>query len=147
MAGFSGVYPVYDQQFKIGAAGAASNAMNTIADMESFSVSIDNNVETWYSIAEDGWQKALLTGKAVTISVNGKRNVGDDGNDFVAGMAFKNGREAECKFEWTFKDGTVAVFDNAPIDVREFGGGSSTHVAPLSFDIHSNGKPTITPAA
>lgn len=141
---FTGVYPVYDQQFKI---GAASNSVSTIADMESFSVSFDNNIETWYAIAEDGWQKALLTGKAITISVNGKRNVGDTGNDFVAGMAFKNGREAECVFQWTFKDGTVVEFDNAVIDVREMGGGDSTNVAPLNFDIHSNGKPTVTPAA
>ena len=141
---FTGVYPVYDQQFKI---GAASNSVATIADMESFSVSFDNNIETWYAIAEDGWQKALLTGKAITISVSGKRNVGDTGNDFVAGMAFKNGREAECVFQWTFKDGTVVEFANAVIDVREMGGGDSTNVAPLNFDIHSNGKPTVTPAA
>ena len=141
---FTGVYPVYDQQFKI---GAASNSVATIADMESFSVSFDNNIETWYAIAEDGWQKALMTGKAITISVSGKRNVGDTGNDFVAGMAFKNGREAECVFQWTFKDGTVVEFANAVIDVREMGGGDSTNVAPLNFDIHSNGQPTVTPAA
>ena len=114
MAGtpFTGVYPVYENQFKI---GAASNSVSAIADMETFSVSFDNGIETWYAIGEDGWQRALMTAKAISISVNGKRNVGDTGNDFVAGMAFKNGRQAECVFQWTFKDDTVVEFDDAVV--------------------------------
>lgn len=145
MAGtFSGVYPVYENQFQI---GSASNSLNDIADMETFSVSFDNGIESWYAIGEDGWQRNLMTAKSVTINVNGKRNVGDTGNDFVADMAFKNGREAECVFQWTFKDGTTVDFSDAVIDVTELGAGDSTNVAPLAFTVHSNGKPTVTPAA
>lgn len=145
MAGtFSGVYPVYENQFQI---GAASNSLTDIADMETFSASFDNGIESWHAIGEDGWQRNLMTAKSVTINVNGKRNVGDTGNDFVAGMAFKNGREAECVFQWTFKDGTTVVFSDAVIDVTELGAGDSTNVAPLAFTVHSNGKPTVTPAA
>ena len=95
----------------------------------------------------EGWKRRLMTGKGVTISVNGMRNVGDTGNDFVAGLTFKNGRDAEAYFEWTFPDGTKVAFEQAVINVKNIGAGDSTNVGPLEFDVMSNGKPTVTPAA
>ena len=43
----SGVYPVFDNVFKIGTKGvdSADADMKTIADCETFSLSMDNNVE------------------------------------------------------------------------------------------------------
>ena len=139
---FSGVYPCYENQFKIGTAGAQT--LNTIADMESFSVNIEDNVEEWTPFNSEGWKNRLKTGKGLSISVSGKRNVGDTGNDFVAGLAFKNGREAEADFEWTFPDGTVVGFSNAVVNVTALGSADSTNVAPLEFEVLSNGKPTVT---
>ena len=141
---FSGVYPCYENQFKIGTAGAQT--LNTIADMESFSVSFDDGVEEWNPFAQEGWRRRLKTSKAISISVSGKRNVGNTGNDFVAGLAFKNGRESEADFEWTFPDGTVVKFADAVINVTALGSSDSTGVAPLEFEVLSNGKPTVTPA-
>ena len=139
---FSGVYPCYENQFKIGTVGAQT--LNTIADMESFSVSFDDGVEEWTPFDSEGWIRRLKTAKGITISVSGKRNVGDAGNDFVAGLAFKNGREAEADFEWIFPDGTVVGFSNAVINVTALGSADSTNVAPLEFEVLSNGKPTVT---
>lgn len=138
----SGVYPCYENQFKIGAAGA--NTLNTIADMESFSVSFDDGVEEWTPFESEGWVRRLKTGKGVTISVSGKRNIGDTGNDFVAGLSFKNGREAEADFEWIFPDGTKVKFGSAVINITALGSNDSTGVAPLEFEVMSNGKPTVT---
>ena len=139
---FSGVYPCYENQFKIGAVGAQT--LNTIADMESFSVSFDDGVEEWTPFETEGWKRRLKTAKGLSISVSGKRKVGDAGNDFVAGLAFKNGREAEADFEWTFPDGTVVDFSNAVVNVTALGSADSTGVAPLEFEVLSNGKPTVT---
>ena len=54
MAGssFSGVFPVYNLKFKIGTKGKASveEDMAVIADMETFSLSIDGTVEEWTQI-------------------------------------------------------------------------------------------------
>lgn len=144
MAGKTGVYPCYENQFKI---GKTSTDASAIADMETFGVSFDNGVEEWTPFDTEGWTRRLMTGKGVTISVNGKRNVGDEGNDFVADLAFKNGREVEAYFEWTFPDGSKIVFENAVINVKNIGAGDSTGVGPLEFDVMSNGKPTYTPAA
>ncbi len=139
---FSGVYPCYENQFKIGTTG--SQTLNTIADMESFSVSIEDGVEEWTPFDSEGWKKRLKTGKGLSIAVSGKRNVGDAGNDFVAGLAFKNGREAEADFEWIFPDSMVVNFSNAVINVTALGSSDSTGVAPLEFEVLSNGKPTVT---
>lgn len=142
----SGVYPCYENQFKIdvGASGTANKV--AIADCETFSVAFDNGVEEWHPFEQEGWVRRLLTAKGVTITVNAKRNVGDVGNDYVAGLAWKNGREAEADFEWNFPDGSKVTFADAVINVTNVGSGESTNVAPLEFEVQSNGKPTYTPA-
>lgn len=139
----SGVYPCYENQFKIKTGG---NEKKSIADMESFSVAFDNGVEEWHPFEHEGWVRRLLTSKGVTITVSGKRNIGDAGNDYVAGLWQKNGREAEADVDWTFPDGTVVTFASAVINVTNCGSGDSTNVGPLEFEILSNGKPTVTPA-
>ena len=139
----SGVFPVYKNAFKVGAAKAS---LNDIADMESFSVSFDNGIENWTPMDAEGWQRGLMTAKALTISVSGKRNNGDTGNDYVAGKAFVNGRDAEGCFQWTFPDGTVVLMENAIFSVTALGAGDSTAVGPLEFEVQSNGRPTVTPA-
>ena len=140
----SGVYPCYENQFKIGA--SAQNA-STIADMETFSVSIDNGVEEWTPFESEGWIRRLMTAKGITLTVSGKRNVGDTGNDFVAAKLMANGRNSEVYFEWTFPDGAKLVFAEAVLNITNIGAGDSTAVGPLEFEIMSNGKPTYTAAS
>ena len=139
----TGVYPVYENQFKV---GTSEESLKTIADMATFSVALDNGVEEWNPFDQKGWVRRLMTSKSVTISISGKRNYGDEGNDFVAGMALKNGRDAEGVLQWTFPDGATLLFENAIFNVTNWGGGDSTNVIPLEFDVMSNGKPTYTEA-
>lgn len=147
MAEKTGVYPCYENQFQIDTAVSGSTAaLKDIADCESFSVSFDNGVEEWTPFNTEGWTRRLMTAKSITISVTAKRNVGDAGNDAVAGLAFKNGRDAERTAQWTFPDGTTVKFTSAVINVTNVGSGDSTAVAPLEFEIMSNGKPEVTPA-
>lgn len=140
----TGVYPVYENQFNL---GAAKDTATAIADMETFSVSFDNGVEEWKPMDQEGWTRRLLTAKSVTIGINGKRNVGDPGNDYIAGLAFVNGRDAEGYLEWNFPDGTVVGFHGCVFNVTNIGAGDSTAVGPLEFEMLSNGKPEVTPPA
>jgi len=140
----AGVYPCYKNQFEI---GADKDSTSPIADMENFGVSIDNGVEEWHPYNTEGWRRALMTAKGVTISVSGKRHIGDTGNDHVDSKAFKNGREAESYFKWVFPDGSIIGFPDAVINVKNNGGGESTNVAPLEFDVISNGKPEFITSA
>jgi hypothetical protein len=147
MAGItSGVYPVYENQFKINTKGRDGGETNlvTIADMESFSVSFDDNVEEWTPMTSEGWVRRLKTGKGITISLNGKRNIGDAGNDFVAGLAFKSGQACNSQLEWNFPNGDKVLID-CVINVTS-AGGDSTNVEPLEFECLSDGKPTFTAA-
>lgn len=141
MADVKGVYPVHENQFKV---GASKETATSIADMETFSVAFDNGVEEWTPMDTEGWMRRLMTGKSMTITISGKRNVGDPGNDFVAGKAFVNGRKSEGYLGWTFPDGTTVDFEGAVFNVTNIGAGDSTGVAPLEFDLMSNGKPTVT---
>lgn len=144
----SGVYPVFNNVFKIGTKGRTSTAedMKTIADCETFSLSMDNNVEEWTPMTTEGWIRRMQTGKGFSISVSGKRNVGDEGNDYVASKLFSTGQAVETKFEWEFADGTTVSF-NCIISVSNAGTGDSTNVAPLEFEVMSDGAPVVTPAA
>ena len=137
------VFPVSANQFKL---GDDKESATTVADLETFSPSFSNGVETWTPMDTEGWQRALMTAKALTITLNGKRNIGDTGNDFVAGKQFKNGHDAEGYFEWIFPDGTSVSWANAVFDVKNCGGGDATNVGTLEFDVISNGKPTLVPA-
>lgn len=143
MAARTGVYPCYENQFQL---GDTKEAATGIADAESFSVSFDNGVEEWTPFDTEGWVRRLLTAKGITITVTGKRNIGDPGNDYVAGLAFLNGRNAEGYFGWIFPDGTTVSWDNAVFNITNIGAGDSTSVGPLEFDVMSNGKPIITSA-
>ena len=139
------VYPVYKLLFKVGTNGleSAEADMKTIADMETFGISIDGNVQDWTPMTTDGWARHLMTGKKMTISLNGKRNEGDAGNDYVASMAWKDGLECSTKAEIVFPSGAKLAFD-AVIDVKSLEGADSTDVAPLEFDLIVDGKPTFT---
>lgn len=142
-AGKTNVFPVSDNVFKV---GDAKESANTIADMETFSIEISNGIETWTPMDTEGWQRGLMTAKGLKITLSGKRNIGDAGNDFVAGKAYKNGHDAEGYFEWKHPDGTTISWTNAIFDVKNIGGGDSTNVGALEVEVNSNGKPTITPA-
>lgn len=142
----TGVFPCYENQFKLATAGSTT-VDTTIANCEEFSVSFDNGVEEWNAFEQEGWKSRLMTAKSVTISVKAKRTLGDAGNDLIAGLAYKNGRDCEVNFKWVFPDGSTVLFSNAVISVTANGSGASTSVAPLEFEVMSNGKPTYTPAA
>ena len=144
----TGVYPVYENQFKIdkaGGDGSTADNLVGIADMENFSVAIDGNVEEWKPFEAEGWTRRLMTGKSITISISGKRNVGDAGNDYIESLAMKTGEDATTTLIWTFPSGAKLVIKGV-VNVTEWGGGDSTNVAPLAFDFMSDGKPTFTPA-
>lgn len=144
----TGVYPVFENKFKIGVNGRGSTGekLATIAEMESFSVSIDGNVEEWSPMDMEGWLRRMVTGKSLSISLSGKRHIGDPGNDYVADNAWGTGTSCETNFEWEFPSGATLAFD-CVLSVTNPGGGDSRNVAPLEFEVLSDGKPTYTPAS
>lgn len=149
MAEFSGVFPVNEVDFKIDTSSTTERSKSpsyaTIADMESASISIDTGVETWTPLEEEGWQRALATSKSMTISMSGKRNIGDIGNDYIAGKLLKIGQGCNSTYQITFPNGDKLEVP-CVIQVKSLAGADSTNVAPLEFDLVSDGKLTFTEA-
>ena len=98
------------------------------------------------AMTEAGWGNALMTGKKFSMDLKGKRCVGDPGNDYVAGTAWKDGLNCSTKGAIEFPDGAKLAF-NCVLNVTNVGGGDSNNVAPLEFTITGDGKPTYTPEA
>lgn len=141
------VYPVHSNIFKFGTKGLESQDadMLTPADLENFAPAIDGTVEEWYPMDAGGWAKSLMTGKKLSFSFKGKRSVGDAGNDYIAGLAYKFGQDAMTKFEWTMVSGAKLACD-VVVNVTTPGGGDTTNIDSLEFDVICYGKPTYTPA-
>lgn len=136
----AGQFAVSECEFAV----KVGDAYVPIADMEEVSLSTENNTETWYSMSDGGWQNALLTGKAFSGSFSGKRTLGDKGNDYIDGLRFKIGKEAEADFKITFPNTATLEF-TAIVGLTDVLG-ASTDVVPLSGDLTGKGKPKFTPA-
>lgn len=140
------VYPVNANSIKVKAhGGTTGGTYNTIADMESATINVDTGVETWYGLAEGGWQKALATSKALTIDMAGKRSYGDAGNDLIANMWNTNGVDALIDVQITLPDKATLEF-TAVVQITNIWGGDSTAVGALEFTLVSDGKPEYTAA-
>ena len=140
-------YPVFKNTFKIGSKGLTSTTtdMVIIANLENFAPSIEGGVEEWNPMEAEGWGDAMMTAKKLSFSFSGKRTYGDTGNDYVAGLAWLSGNDVVTKFEWTLPSGAKVAF-NCIVNVKTPGGGDSTALDALEFDVLCKGKPTFTPA-
>lgn len=140
-------YPVFNNKFKIGTAGldSATEAMVTIANLENFAPSIEGGVEEWNPMEAEGWGDAMMTSKKLSFSFSGKRTYGDPGNDYVAGLAWKSGNDVVTKFEWELPSGAKVTF-NCIVNVTTPGGGDSTALDGLEFEVLCKGKPVFIPA-
>lgn len=139
-----GVFPCYKNQFSVGT--GAGDSFEPIAQMESYSVSVDNGTEEWKPYEQEGWTDRMKTAQSITITASGKRCVGDPGNDHIASLFMASGQDAECPFQWTFPDGAVLTMEKAVINVTNLNAGDSTGVGPLEFEVLSKGKPKFTEA-
>ena len=135
-----GIFPCYENQFQIKVNGEYVE----VADMVSFSVAFDNGIETFYPYSEEGWVRALQTAKSIKFSVSGKRHLGDIANDYIASLAWLNGRDCEADVIWNIPGGVHVELLNSVFSVTNIGAGDSTNIAPLEFDLQSNGKPKVT---
>lgn len=142
----SGVFPVNANDFEINI-GTAEEKWVTIAELEEVTVSIENNTETWKSFANGGWESALVTGKSAKIDLKGKRCVGDEGNDFIAGKLLANGQDAYIQARIAIADGKSLEWEKMACAVANAGtGGKATDVGALEATLTGHGKPELTEA-
>lgn len=148
MNDMTGVFPVHNNKFKVNTAGRSGTetTLATIADMTTFKVSVEGKNEEWYPLDQEGWARNACTGKKMAIALSGKRNYGDAGNDYIAGMMMKTGQDCETTFEWVLPNGDK-LSGNCVINMTTPAGGDSVALDALEFEILLDGKPKFTEAA
>ena len=138
-----GVNPVNEIDFGVCIEGRPpelkSATYTTVKDAESLGISIDGTMEEWNPMDTKGWVRRLMTGKSLGINMGGKRNYGDPGNDYVAGLMLKMGQDVNSAMRITFPNGDK-LYIPCVINVTE-GGGDSTAVDALTWEALSDGKP------
>lgn len=141
------VIQVHNNKFKFGTKGLSSveQDMAVPKDLTNFAPSIDNTTDEWYAMDAEGWAKSAVVGKKLSFSFQGKRSVGDPGNDYIAGLFMAMGSDAMTKFEWEMVSGAKLAFD-CVINVTTPGGGDTAALDALEFEVVCYGKPTFTPA-
>ncbi len=144
MSGITGVNPVNAMTFGVNPNGRTGEESVTVKDAESLSISIDNNIEEWDAMDAGGWKRRLMTAKSMSISMGGKRNYGDPGNDYVAGLFRKNGQECNSIFTVTFPNGDKLVMP-CVINVTSMGG-DATAADALEWEALSDGEPEYVEA-
>ena len=143
----SRVYPVHNNKFKFGIKGLESTEEQMVVpkDLTNFAPAIEGTTEDWFAMDANGWSKTAVTGKKLSFSFQGKRSVGDPGNDYIAGMIMAMGKDAMTKFEWEMVSGAKLAFD-CVINITTPGGGDTTNLDSLEFDAICYGEPNFTPA-
>ncbi len=134
------IVPVSKNTFKI----KVQEEFVPIANLESLEVSFDSTTETWFAMENEGYQSALKTGIAMSISGSAKRTYGDAGNDEIANTMFEVGEACNKEFEWAMPDKNKATFE-AVVAVDSVGG-ETTAVDTLNFTLTVIGKPEVEEA-
>ena len=114
-----------------------------VKDAESLSISVDGTIEEWNPMDQAGWTRRLTTGKSLGMTMGGKRNYGDEGNDYIASLALKTGQECNTWVSIIFPNLDQLLIP-AVINVTSLGG-DSTSIDALEWEAQSDGKPTYIP--
>jgi len=136
----TGVNPVNELTFGINITGRTGNTSTVVKDSESLEITIDGSIEEWNPMDMGGWVRRLMTAKSLSVSMGGKRNYGDPGNDYVASLGFKNGQDCNSIFTINFPNGDKLTF-NCVINTTKMGG-ASTDVDALEWEALSDGRPS-----
>lgn len=141
-----GVHANYDIEFRVDVSGLNSSGAGwqtvepkTIKDAEALNISVDGGVEEWNPMDSKGWVKRFVTAKSISISMTAKRNPGDPGNDYIAGLFAKTGKDCYSLVEIGFPNSEKMRIP-CIINVTSLGG-DSTALDTMEFEILSHGKP------
>lgn len=138
-----GANPVNEIEFGVCTTGRPTDlktaTYTTVKDAESLAISVDGSTEEWNPMDTKGWKRQLMTAKSISVSMGGKRNYGDPGNDYVAGLAWKLGQNCNSAMKITFPNGDALIIP-CVINVTTMAG-DSTAVDALEWEALSDGKP------
>lgn len=106
-------------------------------------------VQQYKFFADEGFGRSRVTAQQPVWTFSGRRVWGDDAQDFIFGQKYKLGdeRQTDAKVEYTADGYNYSItFDCTIANIQELGGATEENSA-ISFEIHVDGKPTLTKTA
>lgn len=110
--------------------------------IESMEFSPNEQNQQYFFICGEGFAHNEVTGAAPTLTVSGRRIVGDTAQDYIVGKQFALGTDRNTSVK-IIAEGKQIVCDATIGDVTSFGG-STLDVNNFGCTIYFNGKPTVT---
>src|SRR5690606_23367689 len=103
----------------------------------------DETDDTMYYDGE-GFGSEDVTGVRASLTFTGHRKVGDEAQDYIAGLAFEVGEGRRTKFKWEQADGRTITGDVTVSNIKTSGGDANAKQT-FEFTVTFNGKPEVTP--
>ncbi|HAM1754216.1 TPA: Ig domain-containing protein [Listeria monocytogenes] len=136
-------YAVIQLEISVKDSGQSGDGV-AIKDLETLDISLNSNVEQYTTIGEV-FERAVKTGAAMELGLDGKYNESDPGQNELRETWDKVGSEAEKTIVVKFPAGSKYEI-TGPIGINDFGGGGANDIGSFSATQNSNGTPVFTPA-
>ena len=131
------------------APGSTASYKRVGVGIDNLQEQLNEVVQQYKFMTDEGFSRSRVTGAAPIWTLSGRRVWGDDAQDFIFDKKYKLGsnRETDAKIEYTADGYDYSItFDCTIANIQELGGATEENSA-ISFEIHVDGKPTVTKSA
>lgn len=138
--------PVWANKIEIGTSktGDTWTYATLCEGIESMEFSANEQNQQYFFLCGKGFAHNETTGAAPSITVSGRRIVGNAAQDYIAGKQFALGTDRNTSVKIT-AEGKVITCDATIGDVTSFGG-QTLDVNSFGCTLYLNGEPTVTDA-
>lgn len=134
------IFAVNEHTFEIDTTPAGIETLAEVTDVESVDITVDGVTIDWNALDSVYTKRRKTGGVSIELAFSGKRNFGDTGNDYVAGLAFAVGDTVETTVKITTNEATPTTYTiPVVVQVTSIIGGESTDVSVLEWTASSNG--------
>ena len=138
--------PVWANKIEIGTSktGDTWTYATLCEGIESMEFSANEQNQQYFFLCGKGFAHNETTGAAPSITVSGRRIVGNAAQDYIAGKQFALGTDRNTSVKIT-AEGKIITCDATIGDVTSFGG-QTLDVNSFGCTLYLNGEPTVTDA-
>lgn len=138
---------MYGIEASIDTSSTGTAVYSALADgIDNLAEALNEVVQNYSFMKDSGFGSAEVTGMAPTVTLTGRRVLGDTAQDFIFSKKYKTGadRKSTLKLEWT--DGAdTAKSLTVPVTItkiQEYSGATTDNSA-ISIELAFNGAPTL----
>ena len=116
--------------------------------IDNLSEALNEVVQQYSFLSDDGFARNHVTGMAPSVTLTGRRVLGDTAQDYVFGKKYSldEDRQTSLKLSWTGVESTPVshsvTVDCTICNIQEWSG-ASTDDSAISFELRFDGAPTI----